>query len=60
MTERLFRDAGITSGMRVFDGGSGVGDVALLVARLVGPHGSVVGVDRDGSAVQTARAPPGC
>ena len=60
MTERLLRDAGITPGMRVLDVGSGVGDVALLVARLVGPHGSVVGVDRDGSARQTARAPPGC
>jgi ubiquinone/menaquinone biosynthesis C-methylase UbiE len=59
MTERLFRDAGITPGMRVLDVGSGVGDVALLAARLVGPHGSVVGVDRDGSALQTARARAG-
>ncbi len=38
MTERLFRDAGITPGMRVLDVGSGVGDVALLAARLVGPR----------------------
>ena len=59
MTERLFRDAGITPGMRVLDVGSGVGDVALLAARLVGPHGSVVGVDLDGSALQTARARAG-
>jgi ubiquinone/menaquinone biosynthesis C-methylase UbiE len=56
MTERLFRDAGVTSGMRVLDLGSGVGDVAFLAARIVGPHGSVVGVDVDGSALQTARA----
>lgn len=55
MTERLFRDAGVTSGMRVLDVGSGVGDIAILVARLVGPDGSVVGVDVDGSALQTAR-----
>jgi len=59
MTERLFRDAGITPGMRVLDVGSGVGDVALLAARLVGPHGSVVGVDLDGSALQAARARTG-
>ena len=55
MTERLFRDAGVTRGMRVLDVGSGVGDIAILVARLVGPDGSVVGVDVDGSALQTAR-----
>jgi SAM-dependent methyltransferase len=55
MTERLFRDAGITRGMRVLDVGSGVGDIAILVARLVGPDGSVVGVDVDGSTLQTAR-----
>src|SRR6478735_9112701 len=56
MTASLFREAGITSGMRVLDVGSGVGDVALLIARLVGPHGSVVGIDVDESALQTARA----
>ena len=56
MTERLFRDARITAGMRVLDVGSGVGDVAFLAARLVGPRGSVIGVDLDGSALQTARA----
>jgi ubiquinone/menaquinone biosynthesis C-methylase UbiE len=59
MTEGLFRDAGITPGMRVLDLGSGVGDVALLAARLVGPDGSVVGVDVDGSALETARARAG-
>jgi ubiquinone/menaquinone biosynthesis C-methylase UbiE len=56
LTERLFRDAGVTRGMRVLDVGSGVGDVALLAARLVGPGGSVVGVDVDRSALETARA----
>ena len=59
MTERLFRDAGISPGLRVLDVGSGVGDVALLAGRLVGPHGSVVGVDIDGSALRTARARAG-
>ena len=55
LTERFFRDAGVTRGMRVLDVGSGVGDVALLAARLVGPGGSVVGVDVDGSVLETAR-----
>lgn len=55
-TERFFREAGITSGQRVLDIGSGVGDVAILIARLVGPSGEVVGVERDPRAVARARA----
>src|SRR5262249_4187255 len=46
-TQRLFEKAGITSGMRVLDIGSGAGDVAFLAARLVGPRGDVIGIDRD-------------
>ena len=45
-TERLFRDAGIGPGQRVLDIGSGVGDVAMLAARLVGQSGAVIGVER--------------
>jgi ubiquinone/menaquinone biosynthesis C-methylase UbiE len=55
-TERLFRDAGITTGQRVLDVGSGVGDVALLTASLVGTSGSVVGIDRDARALAKARS----
>jgi len=55
LTERLFKKAGITSGMKVLDVGSGVGDVAFLVAELVGPGGMVVGVDMDGAALEKAR-----
>jgi SAM-dependent methyltransferase len=55
-TERLFRDAGIGPGQRVLDIGSGVGDVAMLVGRLVGPSGEVVGVDRDASVLAKAKA----
>lgn len=55
-TERLFRDAGIRPGMRVLDIGAGVGDVSLLAARLVGPKGSVTGVDRDAAALAKARS----
>ena len=55
LTERFFRNAGITPGMKVLDVGSGVGDVALLLAELVGPEGKVVGVDMDGGALEKAR-----
>jgi len=53
-TERLFREAGVDTGQRVLDVGSGVGDVALLAARLVGPSGTVIGVERDPNTVATA------
>ena len=56
ITERLFRSAGIGSGQRVLDLGSGVGDVAMLVARLVGPSGEVVGIERDASSIARAEA----
>src|SRR6266478_8175383 len=56
ITERLFREAGIGSGQRVLDIGSGVGDVAILAARLVGPSGEVVGIERDPRSIVKARA----
>ena len=56
ITERFFREAGIAPGQRVLDLGSGVGDVAMLVARLVGPSGKVVGVERDPKSIARARA----
>jgi SAM-dependent methyltransferase len=46
-----FRAAGIGPGRRVLDIGSGAGDVAMLAAELVGPTGSVVGLDRDPASV---------
>lgn len=54
-TRRLFEQAGITAGMRVLDVGSGAGDVALLLAELVGPDGAVVGTEVDPSILGTAR-----
>ncbi len=56
LTERFFRDAGIGPGQRVLDLGSGVGDVAMLAARLVGPSGEVVGVEREPQSIARARA----
>jgi len=55
-TERLLRNAGISSGQRVLDIGSGVGDVAMLAAELVGPTGEVVGVERDANTLTIARS----
>ena len=54
-TEKFFRAAGLSPGMRVLDVGSGMGDVALLVADIVGPSGSVLGIDRDPTALENAR-----
>lgn len=35
-TDRYFRTAGVSPGMRVLDVGSGMGDVALLAGEIVG------------------------
>jgi 2-polyprenyl-3-methyl-5-hydroxy-6-metoxy-1,4-benzoquinol methylase len=56
ITERLFREAGIGRGQRVLDLGSGMGDVSMLVARLVGPTGEVVGIERDEVSIARAQA----
>ncbi len=53
-TEKYFRAAGVTPGMRVLDLGSGMGDVALLAADIVGPSGRVVGLDPDAAALKRA------
>ncbi len=55
LTERFFRQACIGPGQRVLDLGSGVGDVAMLAAGLVGPAGEVVGVERDTRSIARAR-----
>jgi len=55
VTERLFREVGIGPGQRVLDLGSGMGDVAMLVARLVGPTGEVVGIEREPSSIARAK-----
>jgi ubiquinone/menaquinone biosynthesis C-methylase UbiE len=54
LTERMLRSAGIGAGMHVLDIGCGAGDVSFLVSALVGPEGSVTGVDVDGDATGIA------
>lgn len=55
ITRRFLESAGICEGMRVFDIGSGAGDVALIAAELVGPEGEVIGVDMNPDILQIAR-----
>ena len=54
-TRWFFSEAGVAPGMRVLDVGSGPGDVAFLVANLVGSSGQVVGADRSAAALVRAR-----
>ena len=54
-TRHLLEDAGIGSGMKVLDLGTGAGDVAMLAARLVGPTGAVVGIDTNPAVLAVAR-----
>lgn len=54
-TEELLRKAGLRPGGRVVDLGSGAGDTAILAARLVGPSGSVVGIERSPEQAALAR-----
>jgi SAM-dependent methyltransferase len=44
-TEHALRLAGLRPGMRVLDVGCGPGDVSFVAARLVGPEGTVLGID---------------
>jgi len=55
-TRQVFQAAGVASGMRVLDAGSGPGDVAFLAAELVGSGGSVIGTDKAATAVALARS----
>ena len=55
-TEHAFRRAGLRPGMRVLDVGCGPGDVSFVAARLVGPGGSVLGVDAAAEIVELARS----
>ena len=54
-TKRLCKQAGIAAGMRVLEIGSGAGDVAIMLAELVGKTGQVVGVDINPTILESAR-----
>lgn len=46
VTRQFLREAGITPGMRMLDVGSGAGEVAFLVAELLGDAGIVLGTEQ--------------
>ncbi|RME57046.1 MAG: class I SAM-dependent methyltransferase, partial [Caldilineae bacterium] len=54
LTEIMLLKAGLAPGMRVLDVGCGAGDVSFLAAKLVGPEGAVIGVDRAPEAIAFA------
>lgn len=54
-SRRLLEWAGLAPGMRVLDVGCGAGDVALLARDMVGPTGSVTGIDQDAGILALAR-----
>ncbi len=51
LTEYVLHQAGLAPGMRVLDVGCGAGDVSFLAAKLVGPQGTVIGVDKAPEAI---------
>src|SRR5215468_5609483 len=55
LTEAFLRRAGVSAGMHVLELGCGIGEVCLIAARLVGPHGHVHSLDIDGAALDIAR-----
>jgi ubiquinone/menaquinone biosynthesis C-methylase UbiE len=55
LTEQIFLNAGLGTGMQVLDIGCGTGDVSFLAARLVGPSGKVVGMDKSAASIAIAR-----
>ena len=54
-TWHCFEEAGIKPGMKVLEAGCGAGEVALILAEMVGPEGQVVGVDLHPQALEAAR-----
>jgi SAM-dependent methyltransferase len=54
-TRLLLEAAGLAPGMRILDLGTGLGHVARIAGELVGPAGSVLGIDQSADALSVAR-----
>lgn len=54
LTEDVLKRAGLKPGMHVLDVGCGVGDVSFIAGEMVGPAGTVCGVDRSPEAIEMA------
>ncbi|HEY3928837.1 MAG TPA: class I SAM-dependent methyltransferase [Candidatus Koribacter sp.] len=55
LTDSFLRRAGVAGGMRVLEIGCGIGEVSLITARLLGPHGRLHCIDIDAAALETAQ-----
>jgi SAM-dependent methyltransferase len=55
ITRHWLEAIGLCPGMRILDVGSGIGDMALLLASVGGPSVEIVGIDLDNSALDVAR-----
>lgn len=55
-TRDILLRSGLKPGMAVLDVGCGVGDVSLIAAGIVGPTGSVLGIDKAPTALPLAEA----
>src|SRR5690242_8031636 len=55
ISERLIVLAHVNAGQRALDVATGAGDPALTAARIVGPSGSVVGIDHAPQMLEMAR-----
>ncbi len=55
MTKKLLTDAGVKRGMKILDVGCGVGNLSLMLEEIIGPEGSILGVDNDENALAAAR-----
>ena len=55
LTEDVLHRFGIVRGTRVLDLGCGAGDASLLIAKLDGPTGLVVGVDESAEVIDVAQ-----
>src|SRR6185369_7886577 len=51
---RVLRQAGLRRGMRVADFGCGIGAVTRMLAKMVGPKGTVTGIDVSEAQLQQA------
>ena len=54
LTADILRRSGIERGMRVIDLGCSSRDASLLIAKIVGPSGLVVGVDQSAETINEA------
>ena len=55
MGRQVLDEAGLRPGMDVVDFGCGTGTMTRMIASIVGPSGTVTGVDRHGAQIEQAR-----